>query len=207
MLEVAAGTGRNLDFYKFRESDLPWWLRLLGTAAEGRVTDLVLCEKSQSMAEVVREKVARLRRAPSALDSEIRVDVADCTDLRKYPDETFDTVIDTFGLCSFDDPVAALKEMQRVCKKDRGRILLIEHGRTNQWSWLDRVLDDGKDKHIELWGCEWNRDIDQIIRDSKLEVEWCDKWHFGTTRVISARRAATTESAPKRPGTAGGAST
>lgn len=151
------------------------------------MTELVLCEKSRSMAEVVSEKVARLARASSCLDN-VRVDVGDCTDLSKYPDEMFDTVIDTFGLCSFDDPVAALREMQRVCKKDGGRILLIEHGRTNTWAWLDKVLDDGKDKHIELWGCEWNRDIDQIIRNSKLEVEWCDKWHFGTTRVIAARR-------------------
>ncbi|GMH92827.1 hypothetical protein TrVE_jg10819 [Triparma verrucosa] len=184
VLEVAAGTGRNLDFYKFGETDLPWWLKLLGSAVEGEVTELVLFEKSQSMAKVASKKVARLSAASSF--EQIKVDVGDCTDLSRYSDETFDTVIDTFGLCSFDDPVRALKEMQRVCKKD-GRILLIEHGRTNTWPWLDGVLDDGRDQHIEKWGCEWNRDIDQIIQNSNLVVEWCDKWHFGTTSVVSAR--------------------
>lgn len=37
--------------------------------------------------------------------------------------------MDTFGLCSYEDPVKALTEMQRVCKKG-GRILLLEHGRS-----------------------------------------------------------------------------
>jgi len=48
---------------------------------------------------------------------------------------------------------------------------LIEHGRSNYWEWLDKVLDDGKDKHVEKWGCEWNRDIDRLVKDSGLVVE------------------------------------
>lgn len=34
-----------------------------------------------------------------------------------FKDDTFDTCIDTFGLCSCDDPLATIKEMQRVTKK------------------------------------------------------------------------------------------
>jgi ubiquinone/menaquinone biosynthesis C-methylase UbiE len=49
----------------------------------------------------------------------------------QFADNTFDTVISALSTCSFYDPLAALKEMQRVCKPD-GRILLIEHGRS-QW--------------------------------------------------------------------------
>ena len=65
---------------------------------------------------------------------------------------------------------------------------MLEHGRTNKWTWLDKALDDGRDQHIEKWGCEWNRDIDEIIRKSRLDVEWSRKWHFGTTSVVSAKK-------------------
>jgi methyltransferase OMS1 len=45
-----------------------------------------------------------------------------------YPDNSFDTVVDTFGMCSHKDPVKALSEMSRVCKPF-GKILLLQHGR------------------------------------------------------------------------------
>ncbi len=49
-------------------------------------------------------------------------------DALPYPSESFDTVADTFGLCSWDDPVRGLKECFRVLKPG-GTMLLLEHGR------------------------------------------------------------------------------
>ena len=74
----------------------------------------------------------------------------------RFKSGSFDTVVDTFGLCSYEDPVAVLREMTRVCRKsgrggqregssggggggggggdagadDGGRLLLLEHGRS-----------------------------------------------------------------------------
>jgi methyltransferase OMS1 len=42
-------------------------------------------------------------------------------------DNTFDCVVDTFGLEYYVNPDKALKEMKRVCKKD-GQILLLTTG-------------------------------------------------------------------------------
>merc|ERR1712087_283762 len=97
-----------------------------------------------------------------------------------FPDNSFDTIVDTFGLCSFDDPVAVLKELQRVCKPD-GTILLLEHGRSKSYSGLTGYLDKHAERHAKNWGCVWNRDIDKIVKDSGIKLEKLDNWHFGTT--------------------------
>ena len=44
-----------------------------------------------------------------------------------YKDNTFDTVVDTFGLEYYGNPGVALKEMRRVCKKD-GLLLIMASG-------------------------------------------------------------------------------
>jgi len=43
-----------------------------------------------------------------------------------FENHSFDYVITTFVLCSIPDPVAALKEMKRVCKPD-GMVINMEH--------------------------------------------------------------------------------
>ena len=50
----------------------------------------------------------------------------------EFSDNTFDTVVDTFGLEYYVKPHSALLEMQRVCK-DGGLILILASGLSTNW--------------------------------------------------------------------------
>ncbi|GIL90628.1 hypothetical protein Vretimale_15761 [Volvox reticuliferus] len=105
--------------------------------------------------------------------------------LRRFAPGQFDTVVDTFGLCSHEDPIQALKEMARVCKAN-GKILLLEHGRSH-YQWLNRRLDSSAAEHQRKWGCMWNKDISELIQQAGLQVDKVTRWHFGTSYYIVAR--------------------
>ena len=102
-----------------------------------------------------------------------------------FPDNSFDTIVDMFGLCSFDDPVRALRELSRVCKPG-GKLLLIEHGKGHTVR-VNNHLDKWAPRHAKNWGCWWNRDIRRIIRLSGLSVEKWESKHFGTSHYIIAK--------------------
>jgi len=88
-------------------------------------------------------------------------------------------------LCSYEDAVGALREMKRVVKRDGGRVLLLEHGRS-EYGWLSNILDHFADAHARRWGCYWNRDILKLIEDAGLEIVEKSTHHLGTTFVIEA---------------------
>ncbi|KAH9581966.1 hypothetical protein LSM04_001798 [Trypanosoma melophagium] len=102
-----------------------------------------------------------------------------------FADNSFDTVIDMFGLCSFDDPVRALREMSRVCKPS-GNLLLLEHGK-GRWSRMNDYLDKWAPNHARKWGCWWNRDIRRYLRLAGLRVVKTEEKHFGTSQYIVAK--------------------
>ena len=95
-----------------------------------------------------------------------------------FADNTFDTVVDTFGLCSFRDPLAVLAEMSRVCKPD-GQVLLLEHGKSH-YSWLAKYQDRKAEEHAKNWGCWFNKDIQDIVQKSGLKVLQSSIHQFGT---------------------------
>ncbi|KAJ9532703.1 hypothetical protein QJQ45_010786 [Haematococcus lacustris] len=110
--------------------------------------------------------------------------------LARFPPASFDTVVDTFGLCSHDNPLVVLRQAARVCKPG-GKVLLLEHGRSS-WGWWNRSLDEGAQRHRSKWGCWWNRDILAIVHQAGLVVEYVSRWHFGTSYIIVASPARVT---------------
>jgi ubiquinone/menaquinone biosynthesis C-methylase UbiE len=102
----------------------------------------------------------------------------------QFADNTFDTVISALSTCSFYDPLAALKEMQRVCKPD-GRILLIEHGRS-QWGWLGRYQDAHVHQQIEMGGCRWNQEPLELAKQAGMKIVKSDRSLAGIFHTIEA---------------------
>ena len=67
---------------------------------------------------------------------------------------------------------------QRVCRPG-GTILLLEHGRSGYFSWLNDVLDKSAPDHAAKWGCWWNKDIPALLEASGLQLLSYHTWHFG----------------------------
>ncbi|GAB4817849.1 hypothetical protein N2152v2_004895 [Parachlorella kessleri] len=225
VLEVSAGTGRNLPYYNFGKlssltlTDTSRQMLLnardkfealqphlpaetvvrfsLGDghhlvdgkrSATGSAAALAPAEgaSSSSRSVAAREAPGAATSAAPAADEQTRFGPA-LRESQTFQPHSFDTVVDTFGLCSHEDPVQVLKEMARVCKPG-GKIVLLEHGRAS-WSFVNRILDNGAAQHKGKWGCWWNRDILDIVQKAGLKVDSLSRWHFGTTYVIVAEPA------------------
>lgn len=141
VLEVAAGTGKNLAYYP----------------PDCRIIALDL---SAEMLKVARERAAKLSRHVMCL-------VADAENL-PFRDSSFDTVVSSLSTCTFPDPVAALKEMARVCSMT-GKVLVLEHGRSDR-DRLGRWQDRYEDLFAKPFGCHWNREPLRLVRDAGLKL-------------------------------------
>jgi ubiquinone/menaquinone biosynthesis C-methylase UbiE len=106
VLEVGAGTGLQASFY----------------AANRDITEVTFVDASRGMLDGLR---AKLSNAPLPFKTEVVE-----ADAARLPLSTgaYDCVVDTFGLCVYDEPVAVLRELGRVVKP-AGRILLLENAR------------------------------------------------------------------------------
>lgn len=159
VLEVAVGSGRNFLYY--------------GPA----VTRITAIDYSH---EMMKQALAKAKCVPVQF---IEGDVHTLSQL--LPDQKFDTIVDTFGLCSFENPVKVLQEMQKVCKSD-GQILLLEHGRSSS-GWMRAWMDRRALSHASNWACFYNRDIEKLVQESGLIVDHLERRHLGTTYYIVAR--------------------
>jgi len=99
-------------------------------------------------------------------------------------DESVDTLVTTWTLCSIPDVARALSEMRRVIKP-AGRLLFVEHGRANDPNvlrWQDRLTP--------IWrriagGCHLNRAIGQLIEDAGFRIERMDAGYMKGPKPIT----------------------
>jgi len=173
-LEVACGTGRNVPYYP--EAAAP----------------IVLSDASRGMLAQAKAK-AEQQWGTSTLGVSGAVPhwaLAHSTaEALPFPNGSFDTVLSTFSLCSVDDPAAALRSMARVCSPS-GRMLLLEHGRSPSWGFVNGWLDKTAPVHACKWGCWWNRDLHALLQQAEaqgvLQVTKTWRTHFGMTLWVEA---------------------
>lgn len=99
-------------------------------------------------------------------------------------DETVDTVVTTWTLCTIPQARVALNEMRRVLKPG-GRLVFVEHGlapeeRVQRW----------QDRLTPLWkwiagGCHLNRPIPAIIEGSGFDLERLETGYMPGLKVMS----------------------
>lgn len=161
VLEVAAGTGRNMSFYPLTKG----------------VKSVTMVDQSHEMVTVSRIKWAKT----NAWFGNAIFRIQDAAEPVPSPaPEGFDTVIQTFGVCSTPEPEKVLRNLGSLVNPNGGRILLLEHGK-GHYEWLNNFLNDVAPAHADRFGCWWNKDIGEIVKNSGLEIVEARRYHFGTT--------------------------
>ncbi|MDP3882418.1 MAG: methyltransferase domain-containing protein [Nanoarchaeota archaeon] len=157
VLEVGIGTGRNLKYY-------PQNYKITGI------------DLTPAMLDISRRKSAKLGR-------KVELRVMDAQKL-KFARNKFNTVIDTLGLCTYPNPLKALKEMKRVCRKN-GKILLLEHGISSNN--IIRKLQKRRERtHYEKLACHLMRDPKELAKKAGLKILSCKRKFFGIFYLIEA---------------------
>jgi ubiquinone/menaquinone biosynthesis C-methylase UbiE len=161
VLELAIGTARNLPFY-------PDGVSLTGI------------ELSPEMLAIGRRRAEELRR-----DVELRIGDAQALDLA---DQSFDSVIITFGLCTIPDDRAAAREAYRVLRPG-GRLVLVEHVRSPSLPVrsVQRLIDP---LAVRFGADHIVRDPLDYLADVGFAVDRVERLKWGIVERVLARRPA-----------------
>lgn len=143
VLEVGAGTGHNLPHYP------------------NALERLVLAEPEKNMARHLERRLAKLGRTAEVVRAP--------AEALPFDDNSFDTVVSTFILCTVEDPSAALAEVARVLRPG-GPLLFLEHVRSEE-----ERLAHWQDRLHGTWesfadGCNCNRRTLELLKRAGFEV-------------------------------------
>lgn len=153
VLEVGVGTGLNFGLYR----DV--------AALEGIDPDPFMLERARVRAAELPFPVALHQAGAERMP---------------FDDDSFDTAVITFTLCTIPDPVGALAEVRRVLRAG-GRVLFVEHTRS-----IQPVVAGVQSALTPLWrkiggGCHLNRPAVELVRAAGFDVRatepvWGERW-------------------------------
>jgi ubiquinone/menaquinone biosynthesis C-methylase UbiE len=159
VLEIGLGSGLNLPFYDRDKVRRIWGL-----------------EPSEGMRHLARGAISEAAFDVELIDlpgEEIPLD-----------DDSVDTVVVTYTLCTIPGVVVALEGMRRVLKP-HGRLLFCEHGKApddNVQKWQERLNPTWKKFS---GGCNMNRDIPAILEGSGFVVEDDNRMYIPGVKALS----------------------
>ena len=101
-----------------------------------------------------------------------------------FADQSLDTVVLTFTLCTIANPGRALAEARRVLRPD-GQLFFAEHGRAP-----DRGVARWQDRLTPIWrriggGCHLNREPDRLIRSAGFGIETIETGYIKGPRPMA----------------------
>jgi ubiquinone/menaquinone biosynthesis C-methylase UbiE len=161
VLEIAVGTGRNLPYY-------PPDVRLTAV------------ELSPGMLDIARKRAADVGR-----EADLRQGDAQALD---FPDDSFDTVICTFALCTIPDEGKAVAEAYRVLRPD-GHFILIEHVRSPMLPVraVQRVIDP---LSVRFGGDHMVREPLDHLEPAGFRVDQVGRSKLGIVERVAAQKPA-----------------
>jgi len=151
-LEIGIGSGLNLPFY-----------------SEGAIKHLMAIDPS---VETWQQNKIDIQQLP--FDFEF---------IKAYAEDipadnnSFDTVVITYSLCTILDTQKALEEIRRVLKPN-GKLLFCEHGKAP-----DVVIQKWQNRLNPLWkrvggGCHLNKDIPSLIKNNGFKIKQLDSMYI-----------------------------
>lgn len=159
VLEIGMGSGHNLQYYDRKRVEFVWGL-----------------EPSKGMRRKAKQNI-----------SESLVDVRwldNPSEDIPLEDDSIDTIVLTYTLCTIPDYRQALMEMTRVLKPS-GRLIFSEHGLApdlNVRKWQARVNPVWKRL---AGGCNLNRDIPKLIKDAGFEIQDCNSGYVTGPKIAT----------------------
>lgn len=151
VLEIGFGTGLNLPHY-------PSQIEKLTTVDANPGVNVLAQKRIQVSAIAVNNQVLNGEHLPMA-------------------DNTFDSVVSTWTLCSIAQVDQALQEIYRVLKPG-GKFFFLEHGLSPEpqiQRWQNRLTPLQK---VIADGCHLNRHIQDLIEGTQLQIVKLDKFYL-----------------------------
>jgi len=144
VLEIGIGSGLNLPHYNV-----------------SNISNITALDPAEELTDIAKKRISEL---------DLDIDVINCgAEEIPLESKSFDSILVTYTLCCIESLDDSMREIRRVIKDD-GTLFFCEHGiapdlKTKNWQ--NRINPIWKRL---MGGCNINRDIPEIISNSKLAI-------------------------------------